>query len=623
MKFLMQCAVLFGAGLVAACGSSGTPASAGGAAGSPGGSQNYTAGPTSFGYIQMGDGTRLHYYLQLPSGGGKFPTLFTYDVYTAGSSTQVVENYSNYVEQGYAVIGVNVRGSGCSDGIFSTPDAAVYGNDGAQVVEWIAQQDWSSGHVGMVGGSFPGGAQLAVAGFNPPHLDAISPMFASADNYRDTIYPGGIFNSLWTAEYTLLFQPLLSTVAGLSGVINRDPSCAFVDPRQDLARVLANDLIAAPRHPYFDSVWAQAPVSRLQNIHLPVLGCQTWQDGAVGSDTEEIYFGHPLDTRTTWFEGNNGGHGACVLPDKMLDRFLERYVKGIDNGWESTPHVTLQHEVSTSGIALPLGGSIGGSPTPGWTTSFNGWPDLMRPVTLYLHAGGGMDGTPGSNPGTDSYFYPLPSSTNGEVFSLVPGLLSGWQVYNLPGGSVSYTTPALAQDLEAFGPASVNLWFSSTAEDSDVQVTLTEIRPDRQEEYVARGWLRLSHRKLDDSRSSVVRPYLTDLQQDAQPLNIGEPTYARVEIRPFDHVFRAGSSLRLTIEAPTGLSYGDGFSYLRNPARNTIYNGSVQDSQLVLGTIPDATAGAPLPACNTVDFQPCRAALGTVPSGRLVLPPNP
>ncbi|MGZ4232062.1 MAG: CocE/NonD family hydrolase [Solirubrobacteraceae bacterium] len=150
---------------------------------------------------------------------------------------------------------------------------------------------------------------------------------------------------------------------------------------------------------------------------------------------------------------------------------------------------------------------------------------------------------------SDSYAYPGPAlgTEDGIVFGQ-HNLL--WKGQEPPGASLAYTTPPLSSDTEFFGSGSANLWLSSTAPDTDLQITLAEVRPDGQEVYVARGWLRASHRALDQRRSTALAPYQTDQQADAHPLVPGSPTYMRVQLWPFDYVFRKGSSIRVRIDAP-------------------------------------------------------------------------
>ena len=83
-------------------------------------------------------------------------------------------------------------------------------------------------------------------------------------------------------------------------------------------------------------------------------------------------------------------------------------------------------------------------------------------------------------------------------------------------------------------------------------MTISEIRPDGQEVYVQSGWLRASQRALDDEASTELRPVHTHTEEDAEPLVAGEWNPVRVELFPVAHAFRAGSRLRVTVDAPGG-----------------------------------------------------------------------
>jgi hypothetical protein len=192
---------------------------------------------------------------------------------------------------------------------------------------------------------------------------------------------------------------------------------------------------------------------------------------------------------------------------------------------------------------------------------------------------------------------------------------SKWKNPTVPGGTAVYTTPALGQDAEFLGSGSADLWISSSAFDTDVQVTLSEVRPDGQETYVENGWLRLSHRRIDPARSSVLRPDHSYAQADATQLTPGTPVLARIEMQPFDHVFRAGSAIRLSIDAPGGW-----FQVVPQAATNSVYHQPGMDSKLVLGFLPGAVAHAPLPACDTLRNQPCRPSAEPAPEGSMTIP---
>ena len=89
------------------------------------------------------------------------------------------------------------------------------------------------------------------------------------------------------------------------------------------------------------------------------------------------------------------------------------------------------------------------------------------------------------------------------------------------------------QDVVIAGPSSLDLYLKSSARDTDLQVTLSEVRPDGNETYVQNGWLRASHRKLDAAQLDRLDPFPTHLKRDAAPLPRGRFTLVRVPISPW------------------------------------------------------------------------------------------
>jgi predicted acyl esterase len=118
------------------------------------------------------------------------------------------------------------------------------------------------------------------------------------------------------------------------------------------------------------------------------------------------------------------------------------------------------------------------------------------------------------------------------------------------GDEVSYLTRPLDDDLVVAGPAVTDLWVASDATDMDVQVSISEVRPDGVEHLVTNGWLRLGHRAEDGERTNgleVVHEFTGDAYE---PLEPGETVEARIGIPGFAHAFRAGSRIRLAIATP-------------------------------------------------------------------------
>ena len=151
-------------------------------------------------YIETRDGTLLSANVVLPGPveDGPYPTVVEYSGYDPSNPTQAgpAQPGSQLAAAlGYAVVGVNVRGTGCSGGaydFFETMQVL----DGYDVIETVAAQDWvAHGAVGMVGLSYPGISQLFVARSLPPHLAAITPLSVYADSATGVLAPGGLLNT--------------------------------------------------------------------------------------------------------------------------------------------------------------------------------------------------------------------------------------------------------------------------------------------------------------------------------------------------------------------------------------------------------------------------------------------
>jgi putative CocE/NonD family hydrolase len=567
-----------------------------------------------YGYITVADGTQLRYTVHLPAEQGSFPVALNYDGYCAGTGPLGCNDpdlAAQLLEAGYAVLGVSVRGTGCSTGTFDfrAPEEST---DGAAVVEWAARQPWSTGRVGMFGDSFPGLVQPGIAALRPKGLAAIAPFQIVDDVYRDVGYPGGVFNAEFASFWALLDQPSSAAANPAFAASQDDPQCAVNYARQVAPNAPANIFVSGVQHPWFDDYWRSKSVDlAAEDIDVPVLGCASWQDDEVGSRAAYTLFPR-IKKSLLWFIGTNGYHGMCdrgntSLINDQLVAFFDRFVRGVDNGFQSTPRVQLWHEAHQDETNENL---------PSWVTTFGAWPPKTVARRLYLRDGGLLARVrPGSDEAPETYVSPAPSAGTED------GVVAGqrhtlWKLPVSPGGSLAWTTPALADDVEVLGPASANLWLSSTAVDTDLQVTITEVRPDGQETYVARGWLRASQRKLDRKLSSTTRPFQTHRQADSQLITPGSPVLARVEIFPFNHVFRAGSGIRMIVDTPSQTG-GWNFAVRPTAGRNTIFHDAEHRSGLVLGLLPKGKATAPLPSCDTLLNQPCRTSAYPTPPGRM------
>jgi putative CocE/NonD family hydrolase len=572
---------------------------------------------TKTGYITMADGVKLRYAAVLPADTGRFPVAMKYDGYCEGTDPMTCnegsgKNAQALLDADYAVVGIQVRGTGCSEGQFDFR-APVSITDGATAVEFIERQAWSTGHIGMFGDSFPGLMQPGVAALHPKGLDAIAPWQIVDDPYRDVAYPGGLGNGEFGIFWGVYNQPWASTNAAASGAQAGDPQCGQSAAGQAVANPATNIFVSGQQHPYVDSYWTSKTIGdAASEIDVPTLGCTTWQDDEVGSRAAWTMF-PKLDPTRTWMVGSNGFHGQCAYSTAMtkeLLRFFDRFVKRERNGFERTPHTQIWHDATDSADA-----------GPGWVTYGGSWPPAAKATKLYLGKGAALTAQPPADgEPADDYISPTVSTgtENGIAFGQSGQL---WKTPGTPSGAQAYTTPKLGRDVELLGPASVNLWLKSTGTDTGLQATITEIRPDGQEVYVNRGWLTASHRKLDEQASTATMPVQTHREADVEPLVPGEPTLVRIEVFPFGYVFRAGSRIRLIIDTPSQTG-GWNFQPVANGGVNSILHDAEHPSELVLSAIPKRRAEEGYPACDTVLNQPCRpdAFTDSAPAGELQWP---
>jgi putative CocE/NonD family hydrolase len=563
----------------------------------PAGAQTAPAQVRESGYVEVRDGTLLHYTVVRPAGKGPFPTLFEYSGYDPGMNPD--QPYiDRFVPKGYAYIGVNLRGSGCSGGVwdFFQPKEAT---DGYDVVEWIADQQWSNGKVAMVGKSYPGITQLFVAEQRPPHLVAIAPGHPYGDIYRDVAYPGGIFNYAFAGLWSFFAQPFYSYGAAFEGSSAGDQVC-MEHQQNRVESQRYNPFLQAQEHPWDDAlIRERSPLYNLKKIDVPVWTVMAWQDEQVGPRAVNMLSKLDVPFHAIVTNGDHGMYRTEPALDE-LERFFDYYVKGAKNGFGKTPRVRVWWEAGRNG-----------SRAPGWVTEHSRWPVPTKAKRLFLSTEGKLRAKVGEG-GPDPYAYVGPTG-QGIQNARYSGVTTQpdrylWDVKSAPGTSVAYTSAPLEKDTSVLGSGSLDLWLASTAVDTDLQVTLTEVRPDGQEVYVQSGWLRASHRALDKKNSTVTRPYQTHQEADSELLTPGEAAKMRIEIFPFGHMFRKGSQIRVYVEGPKFLPELWGFTSLPVPAANLVYHDADHPSSLALPVLDGRKAPVPLPDCGTVIRQPCRPA---------------
>ncbi len=606
-----------------------------------------------YGYLQTRDGTLLSMNVTLPGppDKGPYPTVVEYSGYSPSDPAAPQPSTLIASALGFATVGVNIRGTGCSGGAFQFFET-LQSTDGYDLIETIAAQPWvAHGNVGMVGISYPGISQLFTAATQPPHLAAIAPLSVIADTGRGTLRPGGIFNNGfaldWASERNHDAQAAPASGQGWAGnrIRNGDAVCAA---NQIMRGQAPNVLQMIEDHPYWDDLAVSlAPELFVGKINVPTFLAGAWQDEQTGP-----YFANLLDNFTgtdkVWFTVTNGAHTDSLDP-AILDRwieFLQIYVAQVvpkrpplaglvasvvgQQVWHTA--VTLPPDRFANATSLPqaratfeadprlrvlfengaAAGQAPGLPYNRFEGDFGGWPvPGTRAQAWYFDSGAALaDRRPAD--GVDSYAY---DASRSQLTTLVGAgqdtvwlPLPAWQwTAPAPADAVAYETPPLASDTVMVGNGSVDLWINANAPDVDLQATITEVRPDGQEVLVQSGWLRASQRALAAS-ATPLRPLHTNTARDVKPLRAGEWNEARIELFPFGHAFRAGSKIRVIIDTPGGSRPSWKFDVLDDPAGTQIQigRGVNHASRVVLPVVPGVTVPPGLPACPSLRGQPCR-----------------
>lgn len=611
-----------------------------------------------FGYITTRDGTTLSANVVLPSGSGPFPTVVEYSGYDPSKpgTSSMAQLFTNL---GYAYVGVNIRGTGCSGGSFLNFEP-IQSLDGYDAIETIAAQSWAIDKVGMVGISYPGISQLYVAQTQPPSLAAITPLSVIDDTYRGTLYPGGILNTgfavPWAAERAAQAAPY-----GEGWEQGRvDGGDTICEANQDVRLQNPDPLALIEDNPFYVPK-LEDPISPslfADKINVPVFLAGAWQDEQTGGHFPAMLddFTSSPDLYATMTNGSHTESLSLGMFGRYAD-FLDLYVghrvpksQGDFGAKYTVAPILAQALTGVSGLQLPpqqdftgmdydqaltayqtnkpirilfeegaADGQPSGSPLPRFEKSFASWPiPSAKAESWYL----GPHGKLGAKPPTVGPGKTTPRSYRADPSALPATDYTGsssdiWKAHpaydwrQIPSGKgLGWISAPLAKNVVAIGSGSVDLWVRSGASDTDVEVTLTEVRPSGREIYVQSGWLRASHRKLNLPASTATYPVHTDLATDARPLPSGKFRKLRVELFPFAQPFRAGSRIRVTVDAPGGARPLWAFDTIDHNERVEIATDARHRSRLVLAVVPGVRVPRVAPPCASLRSQPCRVYAG-------------
>lgn len=424
-----------------------------------------------------------------------------------------------WIPEGYAVVRIDSRGTGRSPGIidlFSPRET----KDLYECVEWAAQMPWSNGKIGLSGISYYAMNQWHVASLQPPHLAAMCIWEGAADWYRDATHHGGIVNRFWEMWYP---NQVVSVQHGLGELGRRNEFYGLLvsgDTTLTAEELESNrkDLESIIRAHPLDDEYHRERSARWDKISVPFLTAASL--GGQGLHSRGNYEGW-LDAASEdkYLEVHGLEHWTHFYTDygrELQLRFFDYYLKGTGDWKQSQSKVQIHRRWPGERFEITRSSDW---PLPGteWTP-------------LYLDAG-------------ETELSPDVPSSSSEA------------TYDVRGDGLSFTTKPLEVETEWVGPMAAKLFVSSETEDADLFLVLRMFDPDDKEIVfigtadpctpIAQGWLRASHRKLDEGRSQPWRPY--HAHDEVQKLTPGEIYELDIEIWPTGIAIPAGYRMELQV----------------------------------------------------------------------------
>ena len=491
--------------------------------------------------IPTRSGVELGATVTRPRAEGRFPALVWYDPYRGAWDGSVGPAARYFGERGYVFVNLHARGTGNSEGASRDEYTAAETQDGYDAIEWLAVQPWCSGSVGMLGASYSGFTCLQVAALTPPALKAIAPAYFTDRRYTDDChYKGGCLRGYYDVlTYGLgmvaanALPPHPKAVGGRWAKIWRQ---RLEESEPYLLKWLA--------HSVEDEYWAQGSViGRYDRIRCACFLIGGWHDG---------YVNPPLRT----FQALTGpkkllmGPWSHTYPDRShcgpridinfeLLRWWDRWLKGIDNGVDREPQVTVyvqEFEEPLQDRSLIAGAWFAADDLPARHEG-RGRRDraaTASPSTLRVwHLGAGvLQASAADAAGVDRFRYLPGAARNGGIWDAgMPFCLPGDQRPD-EALALNYTSEPLGEELVLFGRPSVTLTVAADVPVLPFAVRLTEVAEDGTSVLVTKGILNITR------RGGMDRP---------EPLEPGVPTILQLDLEATAWRFRRGRRVRLSI----------------------------------------------------------------------------
>lgn len=528
-------------------------------------------------WIPMPDGTRLAARLWMPDSAETkpVPAILEYIPYRKRDGVRLRDEsmHPYFAGHGYACIRVDIRGSGDSEGVLTDEYLQQELDDGVSIIEWLAQQPWCDGNVGIIGISWGGFNGLQIAAMQPAQLKAIVSVCSTDDRYADDVhYMGGCLlgdNLSWAS--TMFAYNSLPPDPDIVGDKWRD---MWFERLKGSGLWLDTWL----RHQHRDAYWQHGSICEdFSRVQTPVMAVSGWADGY--SNAVFRLLSNLTGPRQGLIGPWSHKYPHIGIPGPAIGflqeclRWWDKWLKGIETGimqepmlraWmlDSMPPSTFYHQRYGRWVSEPS------------------WPSANIGSKIFK-----LDKYSLVDEKTDIEEKPLCLQS-----PLSNGLFAGkWCSYSatpdLPhdqreeeGGALVFTTEPFDSAFEILGAPVVELALSADKPVAMVAVRLSDVHPDNKSTRVTYGLLNLTHR---------------DSHEKPTPLEPGKRYCVRVQLNDVAQTFPKGHRIRIAISS----SY---FPLVWPSCESTKLNIFTGSSQLIL---PTRT-----PHAESLSFPPVEAS---------------
>jgi predicted acyl esterase len=482
--------------------------------------------------VQLRDGVTVHVDVFRPVGSEKVPVIMAWSPYGKGQGSSVsvmgifgmvgldngivsgLEKFEGpdpayWCARGYAICNPDVRGVVDSEG-----DSVLWdrqeGRDASDVIEWLAEQEWCTGKVGMSGTSYLAVSQWFTAAEQPPHLAAINPWEGVSDVYRDLVMRGGMPDTGFARQL-------------------QEGSFFGNGQKEDL-------LGEAERYPLMNDLWTDK-IPEFDRITVPAYVVASYSNTLHTAGTFRAW--RRMASPEKWLRIHNSQEWPDYYDEANVDDlrgFFDHFLRGDDNGWETTPRVRYAVQDLEGGDRLAVASDTF-PPSDVTSTSFYLDARSRTLTTTKPSDAGEVSYDVDSNPNAVSFLARFDKET----------VLVGYPKAHLwveARGSDDLDLFVLVQKLDAHGTPLMAFTVpnhSAIAHDvTDHGATILRYKG-------SDGRLRVSARHLDEALSTDDVPAHTF--DRVEKLSPGEIVEVEIDLLPVGLAFHPGEQLRFVVSS--------------------------------------------------------------------------